>query len=224
MTGLQVAGIQNTARGNVNGAQISVIHNRTQAKLNGLQLSLVNYAQVNNGLQLGLVNVSDTTNGVAIGLFNYVKDGYHPIEVFANEVLYANVAFKSGVDAFYTTWTAGIRPTEPEFFGFGFGLGSRINTWKWLSISIDVSGTLINETQITNDYEWELNLLNRADITLDFNIWKFTLFGGPAINFHVSQLGYKEQEHLPPILLLTLSLLKWMETHNINHGLVVKPD
>jgi hypothetical protein len=73
----------------------------------------------------------------------------------------------------------------------GFGIGSRINTWKWLSISIDLSGTLINETEITSEYTYELNLLNRADVTVDFNIWKFTLFGGPAINFHVSQLGYE---------------------------------
>lgn len=189
--GLQLAGIQNVSYGNVNGAQIAAIHNRAQSKLNGAQISLVNYAKVNNGLQLGLVNISDTTNGVAIGLFNYVKNGYHPMEVFANEVLYANVAFKSGVDAFYTTWMAGFRPSEPEYFGFGFGIGTRINTWKWLSVSIDLSATLINETELTSEYSYELNLLNRADVTLDFNIWKFTLFAGPAINFHISQLGYE---------------------------------
>jgi hypothetical protein len=76
-------------------------------------------------------------------------------------------------------------------FGFGFGIGSRINTWKWLSISIDLTGTLINETQITSEYKYELNLLNRADLTLDFNIGKFTLLAGPALNFHISQMGYE---------------------------------
>lgn len=191
-SGLQLAGIHNLSTRNLNGAQISVIHNQTYGKMNGLQLGLVNHAHYNNGLQLGLVNIADSANGAAIGLFNYIREGYHPLEAFSNEVLYANLAFKTGVNAFYTTWTAGLRPTEPEIFGFGFGIGSRINTWKWLSFSIDLTATAINEKPITNNYNWELNVLSRLDVTLDINIWKLTFFGGPGLNLHTSQMGYAE--------------------------------
>lgn len=193
LIGMQVAGIHNLCARDVNGVQVSAIHNQSFGSINGLQLSLVNYAKVNNGLQLGLVNLADSANGIAIGLFNYVKNGYHPLAIFVNEVLSANFAFKSGVNAFYTTWTFGFRPSEPTYFGVGFGIGSRINTWKWLSLSIDATSTFINESELDSSYELELNLLNRLDITMDFNIKKFTLFIGPGLNIHISKMGFEKE-------------------------------
>jgi hypothetical protein len=192
VSGFQLSGIHNLSIKDVNGVQLSGFYNHTSGTLKGAQISITNYAKTNNGLQIGLINIADSANGIAIGLFNFVRNGYHPLEVFGNEVLYTNIAFKSGVDAFYTTWSVGLRPSNPEVFGIGFGIGSRINTWKWLSISIDLSFTAINEKEITNGYIWELNVLNRADITLDFNIGRFTAFAGPALNYHVSQMGYNE--------------------------------
>ena len=186
--GVQAAAIHNLTTKTVYGAQLSGIHNQTFGKLNGLQVSLINFAKVNNGLQIGLINVADSANGISLGLINYVVNGYHPLEISGNEVLYTNLAFKSGIDAFYTTWTAGFRPNEPDFFGFGFGVGSKINTWKWLSISLDLTTTFINEGKLNNTYNNNLNLLNRADLTFDFHIKKLSLFAGPAINLHVSEL------------------------------------
>ncbi len=193
LTGVQIAGIHNLCVKDIEGVQISAIHNQSFGKLNGIQLSLVNYAYQNNGVQLGLVNIADTARGVAVGVFNYVRNGYHPLEISANEVLYANLAFKSGVNAFYTTWTIGIRPSDPKYFGVGFGLGSRINTWKWLSFSIDATGTFINEVELASDYQYELNLLNRLDVSIDLNIANFTLFAGPALNCHISQMGIETE-------------------------------
>jgi len=190
--GIQISGIYNFCVNNMSGLQVSTIRNKVSGKMNGFQVSLFNYAKQNNGLQLGLVNVSDTAKGVSIGLFNYVKNGYHPIEFFGNEVLYANVAFKTGMDYFYTIYTGGFRPSEPHIFGAGFGLGTKINTWKWLSISLDVTSTYINEKKPELRNVWEINFLNRLDLTLDFNLGKFSLVAGPAFNFHVSQLGFEE--------------------------------
>lgn len=190
--GLQLAGIQNMSTKNMRGAQISGITNHAFANMNGFQLSFVNIAKVNNGLQFGFVNLADSANGIAIGFFNFVKNGYHPIEIFGNEVLYTNVAFKSGTDKFYTQFTAGFRPDDPELFGLGYGFGTKINTWKWLSISLDATGTFVNESELDSNYIWELNILNRLDLTLDFNIGKFSILAGPALNVHVSQLGFEE--------------------------------
>jgi hypothetical protein len=192
LVGMQVAGIYNRNDKNVTGLQVAGIRNTTFGKMNGVQIALINYAYQNNGLQLGLINVSDTARGTAIGLFNYVKNGYHPIEAFSNEVLDVNLAFKTGMDYFYTTYTAGLRYSEPHVFGVGMGFGTKINTWKWLSISLDLSANFINELEDTEVYNPALNLLNRFDLTLDFTLGKFSLIAGPAVNFHISQLGYSE--------------------------------
>ncbi len=192
LIGMQVAGIYNRSNNDLTGLQVAGIRNSTYGKMNGVQIALVNYAYQNNGLQIGLINVSDTAKGASIGLFNYVRNGYHPIAVFSNEVLNANVAFKTGMDYFYTTYTVGINVFEPHIFGVGMGFGAKINTWKWLSISFDLTANYINELENTEVYDPALNLLNRLDITLDFNLGKFSLVAGPAFNFHVSQLGYTE--------------------------------
>ena len=192
LIGFQVAGIYNRNEKNMSGLQVAGIRNTTFGKMNGVQIALINYASQNNGLQLGLINVSDTARGTAIGLFNYVKNGYHPIEAFGNEVLNVNLAFKTGMDYFYTTYTVGLRYSEPHIFGVGMGFGTKINTWKWLSISFDLTATYINELETTEIYNPAFNLLNRLDLTLDFNLGKFSLVAGPAVNFHISQLGFSE--------------------------------
>ena len=81
---------------------------------------------------------------------------------------------------------------QVKIFGIGFGIGTKINTWKWLSISLDATGTFVNEEELTSDYNGELNLLNRLDLTLDFNLGKFSIIAGPALNVHVSQLGFQQ--------------------------------
>ncbi len=193
VTGLQLSSIQNLSVGDVNGVQLTGIQNQTFGVLKGVQVSVVNYARVNNGLQIGLINVSDSANGIAIGLFNYVGNGYHPIEIFGNEVLYTNIAYKSGVDDFYSTWTIGLRPSDPKIFGIGFGVGTHINIWKWLSVSADITSTFINEDELDSTYKYEHNLLNRMDVALDFNLGKFTLTMGPGLNIHSSRMGYASE-------------------------------
>lgn len=188
MNGLQVSGIHNLSTKNIVGGQISAITNQALSEMHGIQLSLINYAKMNSGLQLGLINIADTSNGIALGLFNYIKNGYHPIEIYGNEVLYTNLAFKSGMDYFYMTYTAGFRPNEPHILGLGLGIGSKINIRKWLSFSLDLTSTFINEQEFNAEYDWQLNLLNRFDLTADLNIKKFTILFGPSINGHVSEM------------------------------------
>lgn len=192
LNGMQLAGIVNISNGSTRGFQLAGINNQTHQTLNGMQLGFVNYAKQNNGFQLGFVNVADSAKGIAIGFFNYVKNGYHPIEIFGNEVLHTGIGFKSGVDHFYTSYFVGMQPTNPELFGFGMGFGARLNTWKWLSFSFDLTSSYINEKELKEGYTFELNLLNRFDLTMDLNWKKFTVFGGPGINLHVTQLGQND--------------------------------
>ena len=185
--GFQLAGIHNISTKSIRGGQVSGISNQALSQMRGVQISLINYAKINKGLQLGFINVADSTTGLALGLFNYVKNGFHPIEVFTTDIFDFNVAFKSGIDYFYVTYTIGLRPEEPHFFGFGAGIGTKINTYKWLSFSLDLTGTMVHENE---ELYRELNLVNRLDLTIDFNIKKFSIFLGPSLNYQISKTGY----------------------------------
>ena len=187
--GAQISGGHNLSTDTVTGTQISGINNTASTGMNGFQLSLTNYAKELNGFQLGLINIADSSNGVSIGLINLIKNGYHSVEIFGNEVLYTGVAVKSGTKEFYNIYTVGFQPNNPTIFGFGLGFGSKFNISKKLSVSADLTANYINELE---DFDWKLNLLNRLDLTLDYHFNdNFSVLAGPAFNVHVSELGYE---------------------------------
>jgi len=188
-TGLQVSGIYNWSHGNTTGAQISGIYNRADKKFYGLQLAMVNSAQNITGLQVGLINVADSADGVSFGLINVIKHGYHSLEISGNEVLPLGVSLKSGTHTLYNIYYAGVQVNNPQVFGFGLGFGSNIQLGSNLSMSMDLTSNYINELK---KFEWKLNLLNRLDMTMNYDINKhFTILAGPSFNVHVSELGYE---------------------------------
>ena len=187
--GAQITGIHNLATDSITGAQIGGIFNQSLKATYGTQIGLINSSYFLSGFQLGLINVADSSTGVSVGLINIVKNGYHSVEFFANEVMYANAAIKSGTNQFYNIYTAGYHPEKTNTFGFGIGFGSKLKLAKWLSISADLTVNHINEL---DKFDWKVNLLNRADLTFDLNLNKhISLIVGPSFNAHVSELGYE---------------------------------
>ena len=189
VNGAQIAGIHNLVTGNMTGAQIAGIYNQSLKTNYGAQIGLINSSHVHHGFQLGLINVADSSTGVSIGLLSFVKNGYHAVEFFGNEVMYANTSIKLGTKEFYNIYTAGFQPETTNTFGFGMGFGSKLTLAKWLSLSADLTVNHINEL---DQFDWKVNLLSRADLTLDFNLNKhIALIVGPSFNAHVSELGYE---------------------------------
>ena len=89
--GAQITGFMNSAIAGANIFQMAGLLNIAN-KNNGIQIvGVVNYAKQNNGLQIGLINLSKTNKGLSLGLINFVWDGYHKIEVLANETTMSNI-------------------------------------------------------------------------------------------------------------------------------------
>lgn len=186
LAGAQLSAITNVAKNDMKGVQISAIFNLTSEEVNGTQIAFVNKARINRGFQFGLVNVSDSSRGVALGLFNFVKSGYKAIELNANEVLSLNFTFKSGVDHFYTIYTAGISFAKSNVKGIGFGFGSKLKLGKRFSLSLDATANYISEEE---KVDWVLNLDNRFTVKLDYYFLKgMAVSLGPAYNLHLSQV------------------------------------
>jgi len=125
-SGIQIAGAYNQA-GSLKGVQLSGAWNHTADTLSGLQLSgFWNYAGVLNGVQLGIVNYARSAEkGTPIGIFNYVKDGFHVLEIGTNDLTPIQLSFKSGVPHFYTLLTSGIKQGDRGFWTYGLGMGSQ---------------------------------------------------------------------------------------------------
>ncbi|MGB1004198.1 MAG: LA_2272 family surface repeat-containing protein [Salibacteraceae bacterium] len=187
--GAQIAGIHNLTTGNLTGAQIAGLYNQTQDTLRGAQIGLVNSAHVMHGFQLGLINVADSSTGVSVGLLSLIKNGYHAVELYTNEVLPANAAIKIGTDQFYNIYQGGFDYENPHLFGFGMGFGTKLRLADWISISADLTANHINELE---KFEWKVNLLSRADLTFDLHLNQHIgLTFGPSLNAHISELGYE---------------------------------
>lgn len=124
LKGVQAAGIFNFVGKNVKGVQLAGVVNRADT-LKGVQLAgIVNIAMYNKGFQLGFINVADSSSGASLGIVNLIGNGFKRLSVSTNEVLFANVDFKSGTSKLYTVISAGVGTWgKDRFFTNGFGFG-----------------------------------------------------------------------------------------------------
>lgn len=163
----QAAGIANTAD-TLLGTQFAGIFNRAGYAA-GTQIGLINFAREIRGVQLGLINLSQ-------------HGGYIVLEFSANDVFWANTAFKSGVPALYTILTASYDPDSPSeerFWAYGAGLGARARLTNWGGLSFDLIHRHLNEgTHSNHIQEWD-----QLAMALDLNLGKhFSIAGGPSAN------------------------------------------
>lgn len=157
--GVQVSGVSNLANRADAAAQFAGLTNsvgsgkiRVQAaglgnladSLHGVQIAgLFNRAKHLRGVQIGVINFARENKGVQIGLLNFSKNGgFIALEANANDVLWTNMEFKSGMPKFYVTLTAGADPAHSEsdelLWAYGFGVGSTIQFNRWGGLSFDV--------------------------------------------------------------------------------------
>ncbi|WP_410220836.1 STN domain-containing protein [Pedobacter sp.] len=199
LEGIQITGLGNIVSKNVRGIQISALSNIVSGKMRGIQIAAVfNYARSNKGLQIGLVNAADSSLGVSLGLFNFVKHGYHKISISANELVNANVAFKSGNANLYTIFMLGknfVKDENIETFGLGFG--HDFFGGKLFSVATELSAQHLYLGR------WDYaNILNKFQLNLQLRIFKgLSIYGGPVANYYISDApanyvsptGYKQQ-------------------------------
>ena len=187
VTGVQLSGFGNMAVGNVKGAQVAGFMNVAAGDVEGAQIAgFVNVAKNVKGTQIGFINVCDSlTGGVPIGFLSIVKSGYRRFEVGGNEVLWANVSYKTGTERFYNIITAGASFENDELlWSFGYGVGTLVPVSDKMKINIDATGHSINRGSWTDG----INLLSRLNLGLDYAVSeRFSVFGGPAFNVMVSR-------------------------------------
>lgn len=187
--GVQIAGIANVQTKQFRGVQAAGIANISKRRMKGVQIApIVNYASNLKGMQIGLINVADTLHGVPIGFISYVRDGYHKLELSADEIFYTNIAFRTGTYRFYNIFNFGIKPqTSPNDpareteWTFGYGFGTAPDIFSWLNLNIDLTSNHLNK----GEFMRELNLLNKLYVGLE--IQPFDRIG---IAFGVTLNGY----------------------------------
>ncbi|RFS14639.1 STN domain-containing protein [Emticicia sp. C21] len=186
-SGVQAAGFANLVGGNFDGVQASGFLNYSGETFKGIQMGVINIAnRVNDGLQVGILNFAEESNSIPIGLASFVKrGGYRRLELSNDEVILANITFKTGVKRFYNIFTAGYSFNEIDkpLFSFGYGLGTawRLNRTFWLNFDV-ISSHLQNDV-----YNWELNQLIRGSLGLEVHLSsRIALFVAPTISFHAT--------------------------------------
>lgn len=192
--GVQVAGFGNVQTENYIGSQFAIGTNIATKHISGSQISaLFNYGKSVKGTQIGLFNFADSLGGVPVGLVSFVNHGYHKLEVSADEVFHANLAFRTGVKKFYNILFAGIQPentlNNDYVWTFGYGLGTAPRLNRWIDFNFDATAQHINKGSFTN----ELSLLNKIHVGLDFRVTrKFSVYSGVTLNGYVTNTSYTD--------------------------------
>ncbi|WP_293299308.1 STN and carboxypeptidase regulatory-like domain-containing protein [Pedobacter sp. UBA4863] len=197
--GTQLTGFTNVVRKETQGFQLSAFGNMALQEMKGMQLSgIFNYAKHNKGFQLGLVNIADTSSGVSLGLINVVRHGYHKLSLSSNDLINANVAFKSGNANLYTIFLVGKNFVKDEnITTFGFGFGHDFFAGSRLSFSTELTAQQLHLGR------WDYaNILNKFQLNFQIRIVKgWSVFAGPVLNYYVTEApanyisakGYKTQ-------------------------------
>ncbi|WEK21179.1 MAG: hypothetical protein P0Y49_08500 [Candidatus Pedobacter colombiensis] len=178
MKGLQSAGITNLVRKDFDGVQIAGIGNIACQHLSGVQIAgIFNHAKKIDGFQFGLINVADTSSGYSLGLINFIKNGYHKVSLYTNEITNTNISLKTGNAKLYTVLFAGLNVSNEEKIktaGIGFGHDFIFN--KRLAFGLELTSQYLYLGNWDGD-----NLLNRVQSNIQFQLFKdITIFGGPT--------------------------------------------
>ncbi len=196
--GVQIGGVFNVAGKGLRGAQIAGVFNAGGKQVHGTQIAGVfNTARNVHGMQIGLFNVADSLTGVPIGLISIVGKGYHKIEISADEVFYNNIAFRTGVRAFYNILTVGAKPSsyaeERTIWSFGYGVGTSAKLARWLFLDFDLTANQV----VDGNTIAGLNLLNKAYIGFDIQaLKKVSLSVGATLNGQITELGIDQYPEL----------------------------
>jgi len=184
--GVQLAGFCNVAGKSMSGIQIAGFCNVVTDTVSGVQLGFLNYAGHLSGSQLGFINIAKSAKGVPVGFLSYVHNGYHKLELSADEIFMVNVAFRTGVNAFHNILTAGMDPFSGDsmLWSFGYGIGSSIRLSKKTLLDFDVTSSQIVKADILEN----INLLNKGYMGIDTKLAKnVSLAFGVTVNGQLTE-------------------------------------
>jgi hypothetical protein len=186
-TAIQVAGFNNVTKGDLKGSQISGFANITSGTTTGAQISgFFNYSKKLKGLQLGVVNYCDSVEkGIPFGVISIVKHGYKAFDFGIDETLYLNASFLTGVKQLYNKFSVGVKPGGHKmYWSYGYGIGSNLQISKRFELNPELSS---HHILIDNWYVDQLNLLNKAELNLLFNLTNsLSIYGGVSWNVFVT--------------------------------------
>ncbi len=186
---MQVGGVMNVALDTVKGSQVAGVLNVALREVRGSQIAgVLNVARKVQGTQVAFLNVADSMNGVPVGFLSFVKTGYHKIEVGADEVFYNNIAFRTGVPAFYNILFAGAVPAtygDPQTtWTFGYGVGTAPRISRKLQLNID----LTSQQVVYGNQLKSLDLINKTTLGLDWQVFrKMSVVVGATLNAHLTE-------------------------------------
>lgn len=189
LTGMQAAGVANFSFGTHQGMQLAGSFNFANT-LHGTQISPFNVAnKVERGLQLGIVNFADSSGSVPVGLFSFVRqNGYRRLELSANELLYVNTTFKTGVRKFYNVFTAGFTPNDSLnnwLWSYGYGVGTALNLNRRQTAQLNLDFTL---NALNVGRQRNFNQLNKLHLTYEQRLGRrFALAAGTTLNFFATR-------------------------------------
>jgi len=184
---VQIGGLVNYGRDNW-GLQLSGLINISKNDNRGAQIAgLVNYTKRLNGFQLGFFNYVNTLeSGVPVGFFSFIRNGGdYRMEVSADEVFYANVAFRAGTQRFYNLFKMGTG--DGWMMNFTYGMGTMFRMGDRTSIALDLTCGVVTSTTAGIRYH---GLLAKFTPTLDITLARrLALFFGPSYNLYWFNTG-----------------------------------
>ena len=186
-SGTRFAGVGNVQIKDYRGAQFAGVFNVATHHVKGFQMAgVLNAARTVDGVQLGVINVADSIKGVPIGFLSFVRKGYHKIEISGDELLFTNIAFRTGVRQFYNIFTAGIKPDNfgDPIWKIGYGIGTAPRLSERLALNIDVVSTHVSHGHFNEN----VSQLSTAYLGVDFQIRsKFSITAGVTMNGYLTR-------------------------------------
>ncbi len=205
----QVSGFANYGR-DIGGVQMAGFTNIATRTNRAIQVSgFLNYATDLHGVQIAPLNYADTVSaGVPFGVFSFVRRGFHPIEISIEELFWANLSFKTGVNAFYNIFSAGY---SGDLAYAGYGIGSQFYIKKKFSPGIELHARAIGGLNNAITFQ---GLQNKLQLNFTYKFHKhFSLTTGPSINtiFFSSGFPVADDFVLPGIISLQKTSLGSVE-------------
>ncbi|GAB2463012.1 hypothetical protein GCM10011375_14940 [Hymenobacter qilianensis] len=201
----QAAGLFNVALGEVRGAQAAGLFN-VGGMVRGVQLA-------------GLLNVADSVAGVSIAPLNFVRRGYHRVEVINTESWPVSASLKlGGSPSFYTFFTGAYDGfgSRDRRWGLGYGVGTEVFAQRRVSLSIDAVAMHVNEE--SRGWTEDLNLHNQLRLMVGFAPLKaggrLRIVAGPTVSVLVTQRYDTERAQVYSSLLQNRSL--WLDEGDTN--------
>lgn len=199
-TGYQLAGLWNFAGNAVSGGQISSVFNASAGDISGFQVaSVFNIADNVTGTQVSMLNIANNVDGIQVGFLNmadsstksfgfisFALKGYHHLEIYADELHPANIAFRTGWERFHNIFKAGYYTYNGYgAWSYGYGFGMDLPSARRSALTLEVTGAQLMPPNAKDHF---MNLV--ADAGLIYRLAAFSgkvdFFAGADLNLLVS--------------------------------------